>query len=270
MDRWNKESYSKEEFLRMRESAMQKLAEMAKRQGYDAPARPAKPASSPEQHAQDLQAPSAPVRQSKPADAAAAVEKPAPEEAAVPEEKPTLSRPAVLQGTAQAEQAVQQNLEEKRFVPPAPEQAPFPQTKPPVSTSAPSSAPDAQDNGFPPSAPQSLDEASAIPAPEFWQDSRPVIAAQQLHDVQSQPVDSFAPRTDPAVDPGFASEQPWPPVSPYHPDGYSAAPAKEPVYHPDAGTPYRSQEDSYLPPPAPLRPPYRKRAFRGGENPKKK
>ena len=109
-----------------------------------------------------------------------------------------------------------------------------------------------------------------MPAPESWQDSRPVIAAQQPHVMQSEPADSFAPRTDPAVDPGFASKQPWPPVSPYHPDGYSAAPAKEPVYHPDAGTPYRSQEDSYLPPPAPLRPPYRKRAFRGGENPKKK
>ncbi|MEI3035388.1 MAG: hypothetical protein V8T62_00185 [Oscillospiraceae bacterium] len=56
--------------------------------------------------------------------------------------------------------------------------------------------------------------------------------------------------------------------SPYHPDGFIPdRPGRGPVFHPDA---VAAKEERYIPPAPPQKPPFRRRSFWGGENPKKK
>lgn len=87
---------------------------------------------------------------------------------------------------------------------------------------------------------------------------RPILFHQRhRHRLGSDPRQPRSPKTDSP-----------PSRSPYHPDGFIPdRPGRGPVFHPDA---VAAKEERYIPPAPPQKPPFRRRSFWGGENPKKK
>lgn len=267
MEHWNKGGLTREEFLRMREDAMRKLQEMAKKQ-TSGPQRPVFASVPPEQPR--LQKPKAPLTvpaQEEP------VKAPTPD---APDAAPVKKGVETPPGHPPKKPLPDSSAPEKPNGDPPSAAGPGPHPPQPFLTETaeevPSPVPEEAPEALPPEEPPDI-----MPSEGLLQTIQDISQAMGDPDFSREGLpDAFGPdaKEDPKPIPGppeaqttFAEPVFVPPL-PYHPDGFiPRRPRRAPSFHPDA---VRPEKGCYQPPRPAERPSYHPENQKHTEEDKKK